>query len=226
MTLIKVIDMARSLAGEPLSATRTFPDNTSSFWADSRLIDYFNLTQQEVSLEIIEAFEDFFVTATDLAITSGCAAYTLPARFIKTRRVEERRNTTSPTEIFPVNINDFQTIVPSVRNNSAISLYGGFYLRGNEIVFTDTPTYTDASAIRMYYVRALADISAASSISEIPVEHHRVLVWGLLRQMYMEEQSDPSIPTAEFERSLSKLQRYVENRQIQRHRTVLKTRRY
>lgn len=220
MTLIEVIDAARILAGEPLDSSRTFPDNTSSFWKDSELMTYFNMTQHDVANEIIQSFEDFFVTQTTLSIVSGCADYTLPARFIKARRVEDFRNSTNPSEVYPVTMNDTGARSTYAFNGSGSFLPGGYYIRGNQIVLTETPTFTNASAIRMYYVRALADVTAASDSSEIPVEHHRVLVWGIVRMMRYQEEADTGHAHGEYEKSLVKLKQQCEDRQIQRPRMV------
>jgi len=89
VTLIETIDAARALLNEPLSADRSFPDNTSSFYTDSQLIDYFNIIQQDVSTEIMQTFEDYFLTQTNLTISGGVSDYDLPSRFVKVRRVED-----------------------------------------------------------------------------------------------------------------------------------------
>ncbi len=221
MTLIEVIDAARNLAGEPLDSTRNFPDNTSTFWTDSQLITYVNMVQHEVANEIVQAFEDYFVTQTNLSVVSGCADYTLPARFIKVRRVEDIRNPNNPSEVYPITMNEKESLGnQSLLNGSSSYWPGGYYIRGNQIVLTDTPTFTDTSAIRMYYVRALANITSPNDSSEIPVEHHRVLVWGLIRMMRYQEEADTGHAHAEYEKSLVKLKQQCEDRQIQRPRRV------
>jgi hypothetical protein len=219
MTLIEVIDGARSLANEELDSSRTFPDNTSTFWKDSTLITYFNMVQNEISNEIIQTFEDYFVTQTTLSITSGCADYTLPARFMKVRRVEDFR-TDDPVEIFPSTINERNTDWSYHTRTSGSYWIGGYYIRGNQIVLHDTPTFTNSSAVRMFYVRALADVTAGSDSSDIPAEHHRILVWGVYKHMLVQQQADTSIASGEYDKLLTRLKGYCESRQIQRPRSV------
>jgi len=220
MTLLQVIDTARALVNEPLSAGRTFPDNTSSFWTDSILIDYFNVIQQDVSLEVMQSFEDYFLTQTTLNISANVTEYTLPTDFVKIRRVEDIRGSINPVEIRPVTLNDKAAGNRIFTEVSGIFVGGGYYIKGDTIVFTQTPATTEDSSIRVYYVKSLADISAGSSISEIPTEHHRVLVWGMVKYMLFQQQSDTTKADEEYQRLLIKLRMQAENRQIQRPRRV------
>jgi hypothetical protein len=219
LTLIEVIDAARSLANEELDSGRTFPDNTSTFWKDSTLITYFNMVQHEVEQEIVQTFEDYFLTQTTLGIVSGCADYVLPTRFMKVRRVEDFRES-EPLEIVPSTINERSPDLNPVSRVRGNYWTGGYYIRGNQIVLHDTPTFTSTAAVRMFYIRALADLSSASDSSDIPVEHHRILVWGVYKLMLTQQQTDTSTVIVEYDRLMNKLKGYCESRQIQRPRQV------
>ena len=107
-TVVQIIDTARALINEPLESGRTFPDDTSSFFADSTLLKFFNTVQQEIANNIIDADENYFLTSTFLNITDGCSTYDLPSGTIKIKRVEDVRAGSSnlPTEIRPVTINN------------------------------------------------------------------------------------------------------------------------
>lgn len=218
MTLIETIDAARMLLNEPLASSRTFPDNTSGFWQDSHLITYYNLVQQDISTEIMQTFEDYFLTSSFLAVSAGTAEYTLPSRFVKMRRVEDARPS-EPTEILPVTLNH-KSVKGFVSNVSSSIWLGGYYLHGNRIVFEDTPSFTNASAIRMHFIRALADVSAGSDSSDIPVEHHRIHVWGIVKYGLFAQQSDTTKADLEYDKLLTKLKLQCEDRQIQRPRAV------
>ena len=221
MTLLDVVDAARALLNEPLNSARTFPDNTSSFWTDGQLTTYHNLVQQEVQQTIIQADEDFFVTQTFLGISSNQSDYSLPSTFIKMRLVEDARNSSAPIEIYPVAMNQRGMLAPgSFRQNSSDYRGGAYYLRGAQIVLTDTPTFTNASAIRLNYIYRLTDITASSATSEIPAEHHRLLVWGVVRLALFQQQADTSLADREFEKHMSRLRQEIESRQTQRARRV------
>lgn len=217
MLLIEAIDKARALLNEELDQTRAFPDNTSSFWKDSTLIKYYNMIQEEVQNVMIQSYEDYFVTQTFLNIVDGCAGYQIPSGTIKIRRVEDARNT-NPTEIKPVTINHKEVVTPEL--GTAISVGGGYYLKGNQIVLTDTPAYTNASAVQVYYVKRLIDVTASDGESEIPNEYHNVFVYGMYRLALIQEQADPMFATIEYEKQLNKIKAYCEDRQVQRPRRV------
>lgn len=221
MNLQEVIDNARNLLNEPLPTTRTFPDNTSSFYTDAILTTYTNLIQQEVQQEIIQADEDYFVTQTFLTVSAGVAEYSLPSTFIKARRLEDVRNASNPLEIFPVTINQRRDAqVGDIRRDSAGGQGGSYYLRGNQIILTDTPTFTDAQSIRLHYLYRLTDITASGSISEIPAEHHRLLVWGVVKLALFQQQSDTSLADKEYQTHLARMRQEIEGRQTQRPRRV------
>ena len=229
MTLIQIIDQARALAGEPLSATRSFPDNTSSYWADQTLVNYFNQVQSDLVQDIVQANEDFFTTHSDLNITDGCDTYAIPSGTLKVRRVENIRNdTNNPTEIRPVTLNNrdiASDFGPLIDAGSPANLGQGYYLRGTQLVLTETPTFTDTAAIRLWFVRQPGDICAGTSISAIPVEHHRVAVWGLLEMMQTEQQGDTKDAVIRYERGRLNMIKQVENRQTQRPKRVRRSNR-
>lgn len=221
MNLLETVDAARNLLNEPLEASRSFPDNTSSFWTDSILTTYHNLVQQDLQNVIVQADEEFFVTASYLGISAGTAEYTLPSDLIKVRRVEDNRDPGSPIEIVPVRLNDRGILYSSEHEiRSRSNFQGGYYLRGNQIVLTDTPTFTNASAIRVIFSKRVADVTAGTNTSEIPAQYHHVTVWGIVQKALFQQQSDPEIATKEYEKGRMALKMEIENRQTQRPRRV------
>lgn len=221
MTLLEVVDTARLLINEPLDSSRTFPDNTSSFWTDSELIVYTNMVQQEIQNEIVQVFEDYFVTQTTFNIVSGCADYTLPPGFIKSRRLEDFRGSTIyPVEIEPITMNERIQRHPYVNQNNGSPLMNGYYIRGNQLVFNEAPDFTNSAAIRLFFVKGISDLSSQSQVSEIPLEHHRLMPVGVARYCLMRQQSDTSRLDLEYEKGLQKLKMQCEDRQVQRPRKV------
>ena len=224
-----MIDASRILLNEPLSSGRTFPDNTSSFWTDSQLTTYHNLIQQELQQTIIQADEDYFVTQAYLSVVAGTAEYALPTNTIKVVRVEDNRDTSSPRELNPVTINHREVLYPPTHFlTSQATWNGGYYLRGQQIVLTDTPNYTDSAAVRVHFVRRLADVVAGSDTSELPGEHHRALVWGITKYALFQEQAGEAYVQAsgEYEKMTARIQKEVEARQIQRPRRVTQSQGY
>jgi len=220
MTLIQAIDQARALLNEPLNTARTFPDNTSSFWTDNIMIGYHNLIQSEIQQELIQADENYFVTQTSITFVAGTGNYTLPTDLVKIRRVEDLRgDQTNPLEIAPVKMSERDKAQRSIVDTNP-PLHGGYYLVGNQIHFIETPTNSLASAVRLFYVQRLTDVSAGSNSSEIPAEYHPILVWGIVKNCLFQQQADTSMADKEYNSLMSKMKKQAESRQIQRPRKV------
>lgn len=222
MTLIEAIDNARALLNEQLDPTRVFPDDTSSFFTDTTLMRFHNLVQAEIAAEIVETYEDYFLTSTYIDVVSGQTDYGLPADFSKIRRLEDVRQN-PPREIYPIGLNekDERTLPFDVSGTSEQR----YYLKGTTVAFDNTPAFTTSGAYRMYYIKALADVTAGSDSSQIPAQHHRVIVWGIVKYGLIQQQSSPeslNMATVEYERGLNKMKQQVETRQLQRPRQVRK----
>jgi hypothetical protein len=220
MQLIEVIDAARTILNEPLDASRTFPDNTSSFYADTALTTYHNLIQTEIQNELIQSHENFFVTQTSINFVADQADYPLPSSCIQIIRVEDIRNASQdPTEIRPITIGNrggFQGVTAL----SGTSYDDGFYIVGTRLHFGFTPTLSQQSAVRVFYVKALSGVSASTDSSELPVEYHQALVWGIVKYALLQQQADTTKADLEFEKLIAKMRKQSEDRQVQRPRKV------
>jgi len=220
MTLIEVIDRARALLNAPLDATRTFPDNSSGHWQDTTLANYFNLIQDEMQDEIVSLDEGYFVTSTFVSIVNGTAEYLLPSGTIKVIRLEDARSN-PPTEIEPISINS-RDQYPLIATASAVR-GGGYYLRGNYLVLDATPNFTNASAVQLYFVRKLTDITAATGVSDLPPHLHGVIVWGVVHLAHFSRESDDSTAEKMYEKGKNRMKKTLEQRQTQKSRTVKRT---
>lgn len=220
MTLIEVIDAARLILNEPLDTARSFPDNTSSFWTDGTLTTYHNLVQSEIQNELIQVYENLFVTQTTINFVAGSGDYVLPSDFIQMIRVEDLRNTpTDPTEIVPISISDrgAKSTPLTIINNG---VNDGYYFVGSKIHFDVTPTMTQGSAVRMFYVQRITDVTASTGVSDIPREYHQLLVWGIVKYALLQQQADTSKADVEYEKLIAKMRKQAEDRQVQRPRKV------
>jgi len=222
MTTIEVIDRARYLLNEPLDATRSFPDNTSTFYTDTALLHFANIVQEEVQNELIQVYEDFFLTNTFLSVSAGTAEYALPTGTIKIRRVADvGSDGTDSYALYPVTINNRR--IGNVSYTSGTINGGGYYLHGTRIVLTETPTFTDSSRIKIDYIPKLADLANSSDVSDIPSEHHGVLVWGVVSYALHQGQSDATKADLEYNKRKMEMKKQAESRQIQRSRRIKNT---
>lgn len=231
MTLVEVIDAARDFLNEPieLSAcadrTTSFPDDSSSFFTDTRLRSFFNLTQQEMANELIQVFEDYLITATTVDVVKDTEVYNLPSDFIKMRRVEDTRYSPSvPLE--PILLNDPEGRL-SVFNTvpSSTNFLSGYKIRGTQIVLGETPAFDQSAGLRLYYIKRLADVESATNSSELPGEYHNVMVWGVVEKALISQQaSTEAIAEARtmYRRAIQDMKGQAERRQTQRPRRVLR----
>lgn len=221
-TLVQVVDSVRRIVNEPLGASRTFPDNTSGFWTDEILTDYVNLASKEVQNTIVQAFEDFYVTQTSITLVGGTIEYSMPADVMKVRRVEAERSNQDPIEVLPTTPGMART--NNYYYTSANSTLE-YYLRGNQIVFPQLSANTVYSSMRFFYINRISDVSSGSSTVDIPDEFRNAVIWGAARLALHQQQSDTSKADAEFFRQLNIVKQQAERRQIQRPRSIRRTRR-
>lgn len=229
MTVIETIDFARDLMNEPLDSGRTFPDNTSSFYKDETLLGYFNREQQIIQNILIQAYENYFVTSTTLDLVNGTDEYAMNSGVVKILRVEWIGNgDTNPIEVSPMSFNEKEN---NQGLNIGITAVGGvrtYAIKGNSLVLRPTPLVSKASGIRYYFVERLPDLASGTSTSAIPPQYHEAIGWGVYkRALIQEEASQESMALAlnEYNRLISEMRQWAENRQIQRPRFV-KRRKY
>jgi hypothetical protein len=224
MTLIEVIDLARNLLNEPLDSSRTFPDNSSNYFTDQVLMNYFNQTQQEIAETIRQSFEHYFVTSTTVDIVADQGEYTLNSAVMKIVRVEWiSPDPLAPTEIFPITFNEkdnYQGLNATISGAGEVRVYS---IVGDSLSLRPLPERNINSAVRYWFDKKLTDLTAGSAISQIPPAYHEVLAWGIVKKaLFQQEALGDSIVVAnnEFNRLKQEIQVWAEDRQIQRPRTV------
>lgn len=227
MTTIETIDLARSLLNEPLDSARTFPDNSSNFYQDSVLLKYYNQTQQEIANVIVQAYENYFATSTDITIIANQDTYTLHSSVLKVTRMEWiKDDVTNPEEIKPISFNEKDDAISSItRTNSTTRAYA---INGDSLILRPYPVNSEASAIRCHFIKKIPDSTAGSSVSEIPSTYHEALAWGIVKKaLFQQEAGADSMAMAsnEYSRIINKITEWCENRQIQMPRSV-KRRKY
>lgn len=228
-TLLEIVDLARSLLNEELSAGRTFPDDTSSFWRDTTLREYANRAQHEVAGMINQVHEFFFVTSTSITLSASVDEYALPLDVLKIVRVEDIVTENNPIELLPITFNDkdayalnYNTGLLAVREN--VGQPRQYAIKGDRIVFRPRPASNQASAIRVHYIKRLSDLSAASDVSEVPDEWYELLGWGVVKKAQYQQEGDTTVAIAEFNRLSKGMMNSLENRQVQRPRFVKRKR--
>jgi len=228
MTVLEIIDNARALLQEPLDTARTFPDNTSSFWKDADLLNYFNMEQQAVAAVLGEANELFLVTSVTIDLVKDQKEYDLATDFRKMARLEDYTDSSSPIELRPMSFNDNTYTTRTIFSVTAAGTPVAYALKGTQVVVSPRPSKDTTAGLKAYYIKRLPDYSSASSISEIPAEYHEILVWGVVKKaLFQQEGTGEALVAAstEYNRQTRNMLKHAEDRQAQRPRQVKRRKR-
>lgn len=224
MTVTETIDFARDLLNEPLDSSRTFPDDSSSFFRDSTLLGFFNREQQILQNQLIQTFENYFVTETTINIVNGTDEYSLNSSVIKIVRMEWIADSAEdPIEILPTSLNDKDHDHGFVTGITAAGDVKTYSLKGDSLIFRPIPRSTKNSAVKYFFVKKLADLSDGSSVSEIPETWHEIIGWGIYKRALIQQEGSAeslAVAVGEYNRLVQDMKQWAENRQIQRPRFV------
>jgi hypothetical protein len=228
MQLIEIIDLAREYLKDELDPSRSFPDDTSTFFKDTTLIRFFQSEQKRLQNKLVQSFENYFVTSTTISIVADQEDYGIPSATIKILRIEDIEEPKNPVALTPISFNQKDSLSGSPLVSYSNMGVGGFYaIRGDSIILRPIPTRSKPDALKMYYVKEIEDITSATSVSEIPTEYHELLAVGIaLRGLIKQETSVETIAALKthYNELFTEMAASAENRQIQGPRKVKKTR--
>lgn len=229
MTVIETIDLARELLNEKLDSTRTFPDDTNSFYEDSTLLGFFNREQQIIQNVLIQSFENYFITSTSISVVNGTDEYAMASGVVKILRVEWAADSADqdPTEMYPISFNEKEIYQGFNIGVTAVGDARTYAIKGNSLVIRPAPKTSKANAIKYYYVQRLPDLTSGTSTSAIPAQYHEAISWGIYkRALIQQEASTESVAVAlnEYNRLVKEMMSWAENRQIQKPRFVKRRR--
>jgi hypothetical protein len=221
MTVIEIINAARSILKDPLETSRTFPDDVSSFYKDTDLLTDLNFEQRTIANKLIQSYENYFVTQTTIGISANQDYYSMPTDLIKVLRLEDSTNSNATIELIPTTFNDLDYFQPTIFGISSIGSITHYAMKGNYIVVRPVPA--TSRTLRLHYCKRLEDLVSGSQSSEIPLEYHEILMWGVIKRALIRGESTPEamqIAISEYSRLIKDMEYTAEDRQIQRSRTV------
>lgn len=228
MTVIETIDMARAIMKHKLPPTRTFPDNSSSFFEDSEMLDWGHNSELEYQGKLIETYENWFVTSCNVGISGGQDYYSLPCQCLKIVRIEDIDNSLSPIEITPMTFNEKDNYLYKTRinmtSNSDIEYYA---IVGNKIVLRPIPS--QGHSLKVHYCKKVDKPTATSSCWTLPDQYHELIMWGMVENMMIKQEANAEAMASVLgrrNRLVSDLMTTGENRQVQKSRTVRKMKGY
>jgi hypothetical protein len=224
-TVIQVIDIARDYLKDPLASTRSFPDNTSSFFKDSTLLNFYNQAQQRIQNKLVQSFENWLVTSTSVSLVNGQEGYSLPSDMLKVVRIEDVQDTTSPVPLTPMSLNDKDDVSRggvwvNLTSTRSVTNYA---IKGKSFIVRPIPNINATNALKIYYSKRLPDFSSASSVSELPLEYHELLALGIVRRALIQQEASTeaiAVIRAEYNDLFREMTTTAEDRQVQRSRHV------
>jgi len=222
MNLLETIDGARKILKDKLSSTRTFPDNSSGWFEDGEMTQWYNWAQVEVQGLLVGSHENFFVSATSINVVSGQAEYALPSDLIKIIRVEDDRDSSAPVEIYPVSFNQYDSYTLSY-NRSGTTIMSSYAIKGNSLVFRPTPEFTENCAVKLHYVKSVEAYTSATSCSAIPDQYHELIMWSVVENGLIKQEATAeamSVVLGRRNRLVEELVKGSKQRQVQHPRMV------
>lgn len=222
MNLLETIDGARKVLKDKLDPSRTFPDNSSSFFEDSDMTDWYNWAQIEVQNLLIQTRENWFVTSTSITLVANQENYSLPSDCLSVTRIEDvTGGEDEPIEIRGIGLNDKDNYVkPYDSYNTVVRNYA---IHGNQILFRPIPNTGYASGIKLYYSKIVDTLTSASSCSTIPNQYHELIMWGVVENgLIKQEANAEAIATVMTRRNrlIKEMMNTGELRQVQNARRV------
>lgn len=140
-TLQSLITNVRSFLGEP--------DANNSLWTDAELSNFLNEGIRRYFGEVVQNSEGQFTSQADLDITQDQDTVNLPSDFFEVVRLYQKVGSEYIIMPYDNAFNQSYTTNGPGSNNSILR----YYLRGNQIVLRDVPTFSETGALRLEYIR-------------------------------------------------------------------------
>lgn len=126
------------------------PSSTNSTWTDEELTTYLNEGVRRYFAEVVQYMEGQFTTTSDLNLTSGTATIALPSDFFKLKQVWRKVT----NGYLPMHYRNNLTEAVSTEQAGGGDTYcPDYYLRGNSLVLSQTPGFSETAGIRVEYVQ-------------------------------------------------------------------------
>ena len=164
------------------AATRTYLDEaTQADWTDVEVDREVNLAYMKVYSEIVNVYEEYYSTKSITSSVANQQEYDLPDDIYKIRRIEINYNVDNSNSIARKAVPVTMDSVLRDLGNSAlgITVYRNpaYYVRGNVIGFIPEPTKSGSSAITLWYIKTISELSNLSvSVSVTRAANSALLV--------------------------------------------------
>lgn len=146
-------------------------DSESGYFAAAFMLSVINKAQREVQKKLIQAGDNWYLTASTTPFVVDQQEYVLPTDFRKSHRLEVITAGTAPNEtkvqLAPISLNQ-QDMVPSGSGTPAV-----WCIKKNRIIIFPAPA--TAHTMRLWYSYRIADLSADSDVPDVPTEYQEYI---------------------------------------------------
>lgn len=162
------------------SQVRSYLDETTaSDWTDAELNTLINQRYHRVYSSVITVFEDYNITTATINTVANTQEYDtssadpLPSDIFKIRRVEINYDVSNSNSVMqratPItNIDAIRVRLGESNLGSNIFRNPAYYYVGGKLGFLPIPDKTGTDAIKLWYVKTVADLSSDASTIDIP----------------------------------------------------------
>lgn len=126
------------------------PSSTNSNWSDEELTVYLNEAVRRYFAEVVQKMEGQFTAVEDLDLTAGSATVTLPSDFFSIKQVWRKVSGGYEPLHYRNNLNEG---VDTTGASGGANFRPDYYLRGNSLVLSQIPNFSEADGLRLEYVQ-------------------------------------------------------------------------
>jgi hypothetical protein len=147
-------------------------DTSGGYFTNATMLQFINKAAREVQKQLLQAGENFYVTAQQTTLVPSQAEYILPADFRKTDRVELVTNGLPPNESKIV-LASISLQQQDILSNNAVGTPNAYVLKKNRMILFPTPD--QAYVLRLWYSYRIADMVNDTDIPDVPYEYHEYI---------------------------------------------------
>ena len=153
--------------------TRTYLDEaTQDDWKDTEVEREVNVGYMKVYSSVVGVFEGYYSTRAQATSVDNTQEYSLPTNIYKIRRVELNYNPDQENSVarraLPVSLDSILRDLGGSALGISVWRNPAYYLRGDIIGFLPIPTQGGASAITIWYIKEVSELSGDSDVINIP----------------------------------------------------------
>lgn len=218
---------------------RMFLDEASAAdWLDDQVDVEINNGYQEVVTAVMETYEDFYMTSTQINTVASQQEYgtsdSLPSDIFKIRRIEVNYDTSASSNYNRAEYVRLDEIARDVGNTNSLTAFSrpSYYVYGHgsnmKIGLIPIPSNGDSNAIKIWYIPFVADLTTSSDSVNIPYpdRYWKAIGWyaaGTLLSKGQQEEVAGNKYLGRFEQEMVKMRQQLEDRVADGNKRVVDT---